>query len=384
MQTDITTLVRDIHDTPTIADIVVSGAGTSALSWLLSVPGASRTVLEAQVPYASRALTSFLGRDLKQYVNVATAKEMANVAYIRAVDLKTTDGPAIGLACTAAIATDRPRRGSHRCHVALWTSSGTSTHSLVMTKGARDRFQEEQLVGRLILNVLGQACKVDTIPTLPIRSEEKVDSDYTEYADPIEALLSNHIKSTTLDSDGHWHPSQKMRGGIFPGSFNPLHNGHETLARVATEVLQMEVTYELSATNVDKHSLDHQEVKRRLLQFNQNRSVVLTQARVFADKAVVFPGCTFVIGSDTLTRLLDKKYYQNSEHEMYASLSLIKDKGCSFLVAGRMIDGIFRTLSDISLPPIFHNMFTEIPENMFRLDCSSSELRLSHQTWETQ
>ncbi len=35
----------------------VTGGGTSAISWLFSVPGASRSVMQATVPYAFSALS---------------------------------------------------------------------------------------------------------------------------------------------------------------------------------------------------------------------------------------------------------------------------------------------------------------------------------------
>ena len=54
-------LIQQIHGDPTRVCIVVSGAGTTALAALFSVAGASRTVIEAQVPYSSAALDNYLG-----------------------------------------------------------------------------------------------------------------------------------------------------------------------------------------------------------------------------------------------------------------------------------------------------------------------------------
>ena len=62
-----------------------------------------------------------------------------------------------GVACTAALATDRPRRGSHRAHVALQTAAQTACWSVELEKGRRGRAAEELLVGRLLLNVVAEA-----------------------------------------------------------------------------------------------------------------------------------------------------------------------------------------------------------------------------------
>ena len=40
----------------------------------------------------------------------------------------------VGVGCTAAIATDRPKRGAHRCHVAAWSQRGVTTYSLETVK----------------------------------------------------------------------------------------------------------------------------------------------------------------------------------------------------------------------------------------------------------
>ena len=60
---------------------------------------------------------------------------------------------------------------------------------------------------------------------------------------------------------------------------------------------------------------------------------------------------------------------------MCESLTKIQDNGCDFLVAGRLQDSQFKTVSDVHIPQRFTSMFTEIPEDQFRIDLSSTELR---------
>ena len=168
-------LVRCIHDTPTRVCLVVSGAGTSALASLFSVAGASRTVIEAQVPYSSAAVDSYLGSPSKQYVSREQALSLAEVAYQRASSLSVSDdenGRLVGLSCTAAIATDRARRGENRIHVAWFDGSKKATFSLVLKKGAREREAEEAVCSAIILNALADACEIDEqIPMRLVESE---------------------------------------------------------------------------------------------------------------------------------------------------------------------------------------------------------------------
>jgi hypothetical protein len=83
-----------------------------------------------------------------------------------------------------------------------------------------------------------------------------------------------------------------------------------------------------------------------------------------------------VIGADTAERLVAPKYYGDDEVRMHLALDEIARSGCSFLVAVRIdASGRVRVLSDIPVPPRYAGLFSEIPEDRFRLDTSSSEIR---------
>lgn len=81
-----------------------------------------------------------------------------------------------GVACTAAIATDRTRRGQDRCHVAFVSSDGRrGVTSLVMLKGARDRSGEEDVTSRIILNAIAEAKGVAARVRIPLVDGEKLE-----------------------------------------------------------------------------------------------------------------------------------------------------------------------------------------------------------------
>ena len=382
MERDVRGLVQAIHDSPTMAVMVVTGAGAQALAWLLAVGGASRTLLEAVVPYGRKSIAQVLGHEPDQYASPEVAVELARAAYRRALEQREGQEPVVGLACTASIATDRPKRGEHRCSVAVWDSTGLTTYNLTLAKGERDRAGEEAVVSRLVLQALAGAAGVEQEFALGLLASERPNVQHTEHPDPLRLLISTApdgargpMRLVLVDTDGNMTANASVGGAILAGSFSPMHSGHELLARTAAMICDSPVTLELSVTNVDKAPLEEAEIRRRLLQFRHSWQVVLTRAPTFDQKAALLPGCVFVIGYDTAARLVQPRYYGGSVQAMHAALERIRDVGCRFLVAGRLVEGAFHTLDEVAIPDGFAGMFETIPEAAFRADITSTELR---------
>ena len=373
MQAEIQDVISRIHATPAQAVVATTGGGAQAISWLLTVPGASRTVLETLVPYSEQALESFLGEVPSQIASPETAETMARQAYSRAIELAPSNTPAVGIACTAAIATDRPKRGAHRVHVARSTADSVIIYSLEFKKGLRDRVGEDTLASLLIVRALAEASGVPANIALPLDDAEHI--DIRGSGDPVDLLVAGAIDSVLVSADGTITASGRPKGAVLSGSFDPLHVGHRDLADVASETLEMPVTFEMSVANVDKPTLAVPAVRERLRQFAGMYDVVLTKAPTFAEKSRVLPGCCFIIGYDTMKRLVAPKYYDGSERNMMSALASIAELGGRFLVAGRLEEGKFRTLSDVEVPSEFCDMFETIPEHSFRQDVSSTDIR---------
>jgi hypothetical protein len=135
------------------------------------------------------------------------------------------------------------------------------------------------------------------------------------------------------------------------------------------------VSFELAVMNADKPPLSEAEIWRRVEQFRGRARLVLTRAPRFIEKARLFPGCVFVLGYDTAVRLVQPRFYGDSEAEMRAALDEMLGLRCRFLVAGRGDADGYHTLDEVALPPEFASMFEAIPESQFRVDLSSTELR---------
>jgi hypothetical protein len=380
-------LISTLHGSGRKAALAITGGGSGAVGELLCVPGGSRLLIEAQIPYDELALAAFLGFAPAQACSSDTAIAMAQSARARAARLMPagTDlvGPdLVGLGATAALVSDRPRKGEHRFHIAFANSAGIAHCTCVMAKGRRDRAAEEDLVSRAIVLWLARGCGI-AAPSP--RSLFDADEHYAEAViperavaavDPIDRLLAGELDRVTVQPDGQMMLSAPQPLMLFPGSFNPMHEGHVLLARVAEELRQLPLAFEISVTNVDKPPLAGETVRQRLAQFAWKSPVELTRAPTFVEKSRLFPGTIFVVGADTAERLFGAKYYGDDEARMHMALGEIANSGGSFLVAVRLdASGRVRALNDIPVLRRYADLFTEIPEHRFRVDTSSSEIR---------
>ena len=369
--------IRALHASGRKAALAITGGGSGAVGELLRVPGGSRLLIEAQVPYDALALESFLGFAPAQACSADTAIAMAQSARARAARLAPVDTDLVGLGATAALVSDRPRKGEHRFHIACANSAGIAHCTGVMAKGRRDRAAEEDLASRAIILWLAHACGIAApSPRSLLDADEHFAETMVATADPIDRLLAGEVDRVTAQPDGQLMLSAPRPLVLLPGSFNPMHAGHILLARIAEEIRQQPLAFEISVTNVDKPPLAGKTVRHRLAQFARKSPVELTRAPTFLEKSRLFPKATFVIGADTAERLVAPKYYGDDEARMHAALEDIGRAGGSFLVAVRIdAAGRVRALSDVPVPQRYAGLFTEIPEDRFRLDTSSSEIR---------
>jgi hypothetical protein len=370
-------LISAMHASGHKAALAITGGGSGAIGELLRVPGGSRLLIEAQVPYDAQALAIFLGFEPEQASSAETAIAMARSARARAARLAPADSSAIGLGATAALVSDRPRRGEHRFHIAFANTAGIAHCTGVMAKGRRDRAAEEDLCSRAIVLWLAHACGVAApSPRSLLDADEHFAEAVTATVDPVDQLLAGDLDRVTVHPDGQMTLSAPRSGVLLPGSFNPVHAGHVLLARIAEELRQQPSAFEISVTNVDKPPLSGETVRHRLTQFAWKSPVELTRAPTFVEKSRLFPKTTFVIGADTAERLVAPKYYGDDEVRMHVALEEIGNSGGSFLVAVRIDPaGRVRALNDIAVPRRYTDLFTEIPEHRFRFDTSSSEIR---------
>ena len=241
-------LVKRLHDSEKQLVLATTGGGSCAISDLLSEPGASKTVLEAHIPYSFEALTRFVGQVPVQACSSHTARLLAMACFRlgqetlekkglpddyvgfndyrvpvrrkrvfdpQGINCFEIDGDdivsyhdktwcfnLIGLGCTASLASDRPKRGEHRFHISIQLYDQTIVYSLVLKKGARTRNEEERLVADCILKLLADTAKIETEFPLPLLPGEEMQHTRT-IADEswIELLLGNVIAILCIEGD---------------------------------------------------------------------------------------------------------------------------------------------------------------------------------------
>jgi hypothetical protein len=275
---------------------------------------------------------------------------------------------------------DRPKRGDHRFHLSVCTDEQTTTYSLTLTKEARDREGEETVLDLVLLNALAEAFGVaDRLP-VPLLPGEEVRTETHPAGGALAALSDGRVAALCAEVDGRLRVDAPRPAVLLPGSFNPVHAGHWSLAAVAARLVGAPTAFELAVVNADKPPLAGEEVRRRMVQFAWRAPLWLTRAPTFADKARLFPGAVFVVGADTAERIVQPRFYGHSEARLAEALALLRDRGCRFLVAGRMNqDGSFVCLEDLQVPAAYRDLFTAIPASAFRVDLSSTQLRLTEE-----
>ncbi len=366
--------VESIFATDCRLSLATTGGGATLISWLLNHPGASGCILEAQIPYHTNALCRYLGASKLHGCNRQTAREMAIRAYARACQFDEATGTTMGFGCTAALATSRKRRGDDRAFVALRNSSKFNLATLRFI-GQSNRLEQEEVLSNYALHLICQTSGLsEESYGLPVNVE--VEEERLVTNDPLDLMLSGHFDVVEIGLDGEPRIEVEREGRLlFPGSFNPLHEGHLSLAEVAEQQSGRSLSMEISVVNVDKPDLDRDEIDRRVARIVGRYPILVTRTPRFMDKAAEFANCHFVLGMDTAQRLLDGRYYQAGCKGVEETLTSIGDTGGKFFVAGRTIDDHWYTLDDLSIPAALESMFEAIPESAFHSELSSTNIR---------
>jgi nicotinic acid mononucleotide adenylyltransferase/nicotinamide mononucleotide (NMN) deamidase PncC len=364
-------VIQAIHTANISGVIALTGGGSQALADLLKQPGASSTVLEAIVPYSGNAMVKFLGKAPHQACSALTARQMAMQAWQRAQALSAKQpGTLFGLGLTAALATQPQRRGSDRCYIALQTLTETLELAIDFTLPASTqlRLQQETLCAEQALDLLGHLIGLKTSIQLSKDSNN-------EYLRSFNRTLGRPDWQSIML--GKKTSSRQVPGPalIFPGAFDPVHNGHRKMKQIAEKHTGMSALFEISVINVDKPPLDYFEMQKRHASLTDLGELVFTSAATFVEKAAIFPKATFIVGTDTIKRIASPIYYQQDAQRRDLAINELVRSGIRFLVFGRSENDHFNTLEDLGLPEALQAICEQIPESRFRDDISSTLIR---------
>jgi cytidyltransferase-like protein len=363
-----------IRDRGASVFVIATGAGAGLQNLLWQAPGISRILVGAAFPYASGETDELLGFRPASYSTRATAVELATAAFLRA---KAADGakPALGLAITASVASQVAHRGDHRIHAAAVGDAGCWTWDRVLAKGvgAQARLADGLNADQLGLDLLAHAL-------LGRPAGGAGGEDGPQRADDLVAELFWQRPLFLPDGRrlGHLAPGAAL---LFPGTFNPLHDGHRAMARQAQALAGKSVVYAVNADSRHKPALGVLDLLARAAALRAEKwqdggghPLLFTRGEpLFVDKAKARPGATFVVGADALARMLEPQWGVDPREV----LALLAAHQARFYVFGREEAGRMLTvdavLSALPFPADEYRPLFEQVEG--RWAASSSELR---------
>jgi len=379
------------------------------------------------------------------YNSPEAARLASEMALKRAMNFKTHNlkqmNGCVGVACASAlVSSSSPDSVKGSGYVVATRADGSQLSINVSLAGKADvnlrtRMEEDIFISHLILRSIELIHKSE-------KGIEKRDETETKAGDTIIEEWGSSLAQDGPDDDTAFCAAQRLLNGdeqalvllpvykdgqpvkfralkypvipdgslVMPGSFNPPHKGHISLGQAAVRAAErmgyssrhheLPIFMELSLTNADKPPIDPQTASERIQKFLQLEDLpnqwglVLTRAPLFSQKLACLQDCimersdgtdgkiSFVIGADTLARLLNPKYYNDDKDQMIDAL--LSMKGAHFFAGGRVEQKkdspgsaqFITGMEELSgLPQKLKEKFTIIEEQEFRVDISSTEIR---------
>lgn len=363
--------VQSLHDSRYKVVLAVAGGAAGLMKMLWDTAGTSRTLIKADMPYSPESFDAYVGTSVKKYCSPEGAVSLAKAAYAHAEALAHPTQSVLGLGVTVALVTDRERRGSCRIygHVIGSFEGPTPPLDFELTADEAKSWPREvqgELSDLLALNLLLRAAGLEPLPIgFPSRM-------------PVAERLPE--PETVVWPDGRQSPASELdalKHVLYPGSFNPLHFGHDRMANAALEQIGRRAIPMIERSHPDKGRLDDATLERRLVALRWKYPAFVTDGLGrYVDKAQRFPGFGFLIGADTACRIFDPKYYDDRlTHE--EALRIFVRLGTVFYVLDRVCqDGALRTVHGIPeahLPADLRHRLCRRLEG--RWDVSSTERR---------
>ncbi len=413
--------VADIHAAsarmkdPCRFTIVVAGAAGHLSGLLTSQAGASATLYgeENYGPvegaegdsgcvtknaYGKAALAGLLGYKPAKAVSRETAVAMAQAMRAKSLREIQAYDPSLssmvyGLGLTAAIGTNRERKGAEAVYIAIEIDNAddTSKSGVYVVEAIFERHcgwtreTQDLLCQVFALNVMRWSLGLEQISLadsdLPggVYSLEKRYTSKTsdvfelrptpyflDFAEPIRAeslLLAPYMNE--LGQRFSTVPLADAAASKFcriPVSGNPFTEGHRFMADMMRDLGYIPIFEINVGRHPDKGGVSHAEVAARLEHFKGRESVLVTaDMSYFVDKAEAYPCRTFAIGYDVAERILDMQH-----NRCLSDLQRMKELGVRFYVVPRrdlakgQQDPKIMTCKDLNVPPEFDEMFLHV------------------------
>lgn len=334
--------------------VACTGAGLSVQQELWSEVGASEYLLGGVFPYSYQEVDTFLGSRPLSYCSKETSMEMAMTSYVRACG-GSVGGAPMGIGITASVATETYRKGGERAHLTIITSDRVLYQKVDLQRGRGNfmRSAHDIAIKFAFLNLL-----------------ESLLSDNQE-----QATVAAH---TEMMLRPRWMPDgsrqQASPSGLYlPTSMDPLHHGHKALmeaAEFADQGPEGSGSYLVEVDPPHKANPTLQDLLSKVAAARADSQPIEFSSGepLFLDKARARPGSVFAVGYDTALRLVDPSWGYN----VSAMLNELDELGTVFIVAGRLHEGVYKTVESIPECASRTALFYPVPT---RVDVSSTEIR---------
>lgn len=325
--------------------VIATGAGAGIQSKLWEVPGASAFLSGCSFPYAAEETAEILGFAPERLCSEETAIDLASAAYMRAY--RFGGKSPIGIGVTAAVPTDRERRGPDRVHACIITDSEVRVDCMDFARGSMTRAEAGGWCDTLALSLLTSKGGIDA--TAP--------------------ALARFFGRPYFSRTGERLPGRPdMKAALMPGAFNPPHEGHHGIAAEVELEHHVPVVFHVTANAPHKPPLTVQELLKRAKLLKGKNTLFTRGEALYIEKARRFPETPIVMGSDALLRMLDPQWGP----EVKAMLCEFSQLGTTFFVSPREGVTVDDCFERCSVDCEFRWMFTEL-KSAFAM--SSTKLR---------
>jgi nicotinamide mononucleotide (NMN) deamidase PncC len=327
--------------------VIATGAGAGIADRLWSMPGASAYLSGVSFPYAAAETRELLGFSPEGACSEDTAIDLACAAFMKAY--RFGGNAPVGVGVTAAVPTDRARRGKDRAHFCVVTDDQVLAASVEFPKHTRATAGTH--CDSFALDLLADAMGMGGGP---------IARDVTAKA------RERFFLHPYFDPTGRRFAAPPAAIALMPGAFDPPHAGHFGIADEVERRHHVPVVFHVTADTPHKGELSVQELLRRGALLRGHRALFTRGDPLYIDKARRFPGVPLVLGSDALARMLDPKWGPAVKPMLYEFARL----GTRFFVSPRTIGGKRLTVDEA-----FYTIDVdcELRELFIELDGSFSE-----------